>query len=294
MIPQRQLPRGAEPVLPYFGRGQRRSIRKATAAIRRLIDEDTEEEERENEGEDSSPEEERVRAPFEETGTPESSSVDKALGSPLGKDEGAVSQMEGEEERVPQSPTDWGSSTLRTTSTDQLLQECYVPSAFIVYYPSPVAHIFQVPLNQLVPNSFKILASVIALKRLKNDSSASFPIRGYPSCLCAENIMFSKLLRDHIMWGRVGGTPTPKSTKGAPTSSNSRGKRPSSSFSPGPMVESSSKKPRTGSMGTPPSHTSSTPAPAPPSKNDMDTPARSSRLSSIYLHSHHLLDQDKG
>ncbi|KAL2232081.1 UNVERIFIED_CONTAM: hypothetical protein Sindi_1388100 [Sesamum indicum] len=83
------------------------------------------------------------------------------------------------------------------------------------------------------------------------------------------------------------------SSKGAPTSNGLRGKRPSSSFPPGPVAGNSSKKPCTGSMVVPPSRTSFMPPPAPPFKEEMDTPPRPSHASSVYLHSHYLLDQDK-
>ncbi|KAL0416461.1 UNVERIFIED_CONTAM: hypothetical protein Slati_3478000 [Sesamum latifolium] len=87
---------------------------------------------------------------------------------------------------------DWGSSTLKSSHITQLRREFSILSSMVIYTPGPdgrapsppanclsffvaqlqsglrfsipsfyrdVAHLFQVPLNQLVPNSFRIMAS---------------------------------------------------------------------------------------------------------------------------------------
>ncbi|KAL2251375.1 UNVERIFIED_CONTAM: hypothetical protein Sindi_2259800, partial [Sesamum indicum] len=106
-----------------------------------------------------------------------------------------------------------------------------------------------------------------------------------------ENIMFNKLVRNHVLRDRAGETHTLRSSKRAPTSSESKGKRPSSSLSPGPVASSSLKRPRTGSMGAPPSRRSCVPPSAHSSKDEMDTPPRSLRTSSACLHSRQSLGQ---
>ncbi|KAL2226732.1 UNVERIFIED_CONTAM: hypothetical protein Sindi_2031900 [Sesamum indicum] len=101
-------------------------------------------------------------------------------------------------------------------------------------------------------------------------------------------------MRDQVLGGYAGGTLTPRSLKGVLASSESKGKPPSSSFSPCPIAGSSSKRPRTGSMGAPPSRLSFVPPPAPYSKEEVDTPPRSSHASSACLHNRQSLDQERG
>ncbi|KAL2249842.1 UNVERIFIED_CONTAM: hypothetical protein Sindi_2457900 [Sesamum indicum] len=49
----------------------------------------------------------------------------------------------------------------------------------------------------------------------------------------SENIMFSKLMREHVMGGYFKGTPSPKSSKGAPTSRTQKINAP---LPPSPLV----------------------------------------------------------
>ncbi|KAL0439396.1 UNVERIFIED_CONTAM: hypothetical protein Slati_2422600 [Sesamum latifolium] len=91
-----------------------------------------------------------------------------------------------------------GSSILKTTNITQMRREFFIPSSLVIYTPGPdghapfppanclsffiaqvrsglrfpipsfyseVAHLFQVPLNQLVPNSFRIMASLFIIFR---------------------------------------------------------------------------------------------------------------------------------
>ncbi|KAL2236308.1 UNVERIFIED_CONTAM: hypothetical protein Sindi_0822500 [Sesamum indicum] len=102
--------------------------------------------------------------------------------------------------------------------------------------------------------------------------------------------MFNKLMTDHVLGGCARGTPTPRSSKGVLAYSESKGKHLSSSFSPGPVVGSSSKRLHGG-----PFFLSSIPAPSSPSsKENMDTPLRSSCTSSARLYSRQSLDQERG
>ncbi|KAL2227777.1 UNVERIFIED_CONTAM: hypothetical protein Sindi_2136400 [Sesamum indicum] len=100
--PSEATSKRADPTLPHFRRGLRRSLRQAIVTVCRWIDEATnEDKEGENEGEGSYPEEERVRSPVEEAETPESS----AVGEPSGSIPGEVPSLEeGEEEKLSQSP----------------------------------------------------------------------------------------------------------------------------------------------------------------------------------------------
>ncbi|KAL2251777.1 UNVERIFIED_CONTAM: hypothetical protein Sindi_2300000 [Sesamum indicum] len=106
--------------------------------------------------------------------------------------------------------------------------------------------------------------------------------------------MLSKLMRDHFLGGSCWETLTPKSLKGAPSSSKSKGKRPTSSFSPEFLVGCSTKKFHTGSLGAPSSRPSPGPLPPPPLKDERDTPLKSSLISSNYLHNRQSLDQERG
>ncbi|KAL2252576.1 UNVERIFIED_CONTAM: hypothetical protein Sindi_0052300 [Sesamum indicum] len=110
------------PTLLRFGRGLKRSLRQATAAARHLTGEDTnkEEERGENEEKDSSPEQKRVRPFPEGVESPESSSMGRPSGSPS-KEMPSVEEEE-EEEKVPEFPSDLGSSILRTSTIDRLLK----------------------------------------------------------------------------------------------------------------------------------------------------------------------------
>ncbi|KAL0420853.1 UNVERIFIED_CONTAM: hypothetical protein Slati_3108200 [Sesamum latifolium] len=149
---------------------RRRSLRRMAAAFRRLIDE--EEEEEGSEGEASSPGEE-------------------------GKNAIEIVSVH------PPSSLDLGPSCLQTSHITQMREEFFIPDSQIIYTPGPqarapfppanylafflaqvqaglrfpihsfyqeVAQLFQVPLNQLVPNSFRIMASFYMV----------FRFNGYP------------------------------------------------------------------------------------------------------------------
>ncbi|KAL2236319.1 UNVERIFIED_CONTAM: hypothetical protein Sindi_0823600 [Sesamum indicum] len=93
--PSKATSKRVDPVPLHFWRGFRKSLRQAT----------DKEEEGENEGEGSSPEGERVRSSPEEAETPESSAMDEPSASILGE---IPSEEKEEEEKVSQSPSDWG------------------------------------------------------------------------------------------------------------------------------------------------------------------------------------------
>ncbi|KAL0400296.1 UNVERIFIED_CONTAM: hypothetical protein Sradi_2372900 [Sesamum radiatum] len=149
---------GSQSVGPSGGR--RRSLRRMAASFRRLIDEEKEEVGR-NEGEASS----------------------------LGEEGRVVTDLVVVH---PSSMMDWESSTLKSSHVTQLSREFFIPNSMVIYAlgadgrgPFPpanclsffvaqlwsclrfhipsfyreVAHLFLVPLNQLVPNSFRIMTS---------------------------------------------------------------------------------------------------------------------------------------
>ncbi|KAL2252199.1 UNVERIFIED_CONTAM: hypothetical protein Sindi_0014600, partial [Sesamum indicum] len=111
----------------------------------------------------------------------------------------------------------------------------------------------------------------------------------YLVCSCEENIMF----RCGTMCCGVilGGPLLPNPPREPLLLATPKVSAPASSFSPGLVVGSSSKKPRTGATS---SRTSSMPPPAPSSREDMDIPSRPSCAPSVCLYNRHLLDQDKG
>ncbi|KAL0462460.1 UNVERIFIED_CONTAM: hypothetical protein Slati_0133600 [Sesamum latifolium] len=147
--------------------GWRRSLRMMAAAVRRLIDEDDEEDE--IEGEASSP----------------------------GEDEGMT--IGPKPVRSSSSSAHLGPSSLQTSHIFQMRREFFIPDSQVIYTPGPqssapspqtnclsfflaqvraglrfpipsfyqeVAQLFQVPLNQLVPNSFRIMASFYMIFRI--------------------------------------------------------------------------------------------------------------------------------
>ncbi|KAL0410825.1 UNVERIFIED_CONTAM: hypothetical protein Slati_3672200 [Sesamum latifolium] len=170
---------GSQSVGPSSGR--RRSLRQMAASFIHLIDEEEEEETRGNEGEASSPGGEE-RVVMDLVATPSSSMVD------------------------------WGSFTLKTSNIDQLRREFYISNSMVIYTlgpdgraPSPpanclsflaaqlrsglrfsssffycdVARLFEVPLNQLVPNSFTIMASFFMIFRFKE-----YPVSAHSFAQC--------------------------------------------------------------------------------------------------------------
>ncbi|KAL0411955.1 UNVERIFIED_CONTAM: hypothetical protein Slati_3785200 [Sesamum latifolium] len=149
---------GSQSVGPSSGR--RRSLRRMVASFRHLIDEE--------EGEVGG---------------------NKGEASSLGEEGRVITDLV----VVPSSFTmDWGSSTLQSSHIMQLRREFSIPNSMVTYAPCPdgrapfppanslsffvaqlrlglrfpspsfyreVAHLFQIPLNQLVSNSFRIMAS---------------------------------------------------------------------------------------------------------------------------------------
>ncbi|KAL2248629.1 UNVERIFIED_CONTAM: hypothetical protein Sindi_2336600, partial [Sesamum indicum] len=84
-----------------------------------------------------------------------------------------------------------------------------------------------------------------------------------------ENIMFSKLMRDHILGVRTGGTPPSQSLRRTPTSSESRGKC-AASLTPGATLMGSSKRAKSNAIGSSPANSAKPPSgpPPPPSLKD--------------------------
>ncbi|KAL0449100.1 UNVERIFIED_CONTAM: hypothetical protein Slati_1466400 [Sesamum latifolium] len=151
--------------------GRRRSPRQMAASFRRLIDEE------------------------EEVGGDEGETSSQGEASSPGEEGRVVTHLVAV---CPSSLVDWGSSILKTTHITQMRREFFILSSQVIYYPSPdgrapfspanclsffiaqvrsglrfpipafyreVAHLFQVPLNQLVPNSFRIMASFFMIFR---------------------------------------------------------------------------------------------------------------------------------
>ncbi|KAL0438689.1 UNVERIFIED_CONTAM: hypothetical protein Slati_2351900 [Sesamum latifolium] len=171
---------GSQSVGPSSGR--RWSLRRMAATFRRLIDE----EEEEIEGEASSPgEEEKI--------------------------------ITGPTPVRPSSSAYLGLSSLQTSHITQMREEFFIPDSQIIYTPGPqacapflqanclffflaqvraglrfsipsfyreVAQLFYVPLNQLVPNSFRIMASFYTIFRFN-----SFPVFAqiFSQCFCLKN-----------------------------------------------------------------------------------------------------------
>ncbi|KAL0454711.1 UNVERIFIED_CONTAM: hypothetical protein Slati_0810300 [Sesamum latifolium] len=107
--------------------------------------------------------------------------------------------------------------------------------------------------------------------------------------------MFGKLLRNQSGNCR-GGTPPPRSPRGTPSSSESKGKRPTSA-SLGTALGGSSKKSRMSSLSTPPSSStkpSSGLFPPPPLKDKRGVPLKYSRAPSGCLHTLHSLEAERG
>ncbi|KAL0411360.1 UNVERIFIED_CONTAM: hypothetical protein Slati_3725700 [Sesamum latifolium] len=107
------------------------------------------------------------------------------------------------------------------------------------------------------------------------------------------NIIFGKLLRNQS-GKRERGTPPPRSLRGTPSSSESKGKRPASaSASPGIALSGSSKKSCMSSLSTPPLSSTKPPSrlPPPPAlKDETGVPLKYSRAPSDCLQSLQSLD----
>ncbi|KAL0462507.1 UNVERIFIED_CONTAM: hypothetical protein Slati_0138300 [Sesamum latifolium] len=152
--------------------GLRQSLRQAALTARHLLDEENVEVQEGGE-----------RGASKEEG-------DDAQALYLGEPEGEGSSPgEEEEQRAPLPLADWGSCNLKDSDIDKLASEFHIPPPFAIYTPLPstrpfsppnncldffwpvevrssishstfysdVARLFQVPLNQLSPNSFRIL-----------------------------------------------------------------------------------------------------------------------------------------
>ncbi|KAL0455071.1 UNVERIFIED_CONTAM: hypothetical protein Slati_0846300 [Sesamum latifolium] len=259
-----------------FQSGRRRSLRQASATALCLIDE----EDVMDEGDEVSGEADEIH---EGDKGDEGGDEDDEMN--LGEDEGEGSSPGEEEREAPRSLVDWGSCNLRSSDVDWLILDFHIPSSFVFYTPVPtsrplfslanclsffiaqmrlglrfpiptfyfdIACFFQVPLNQLVPNSFRVLArappyvdvgerSAALHSLLENLNEDLYDCRflivgkllghfGLGSRVeplgDSLNVMFGKLLRNHSGGGRGGGTSPSRSHRGSPSSSESKEKRP--------------------------------------------------------------------
>ncbi|KAL0462878.1 UNVERIFIED_CONTAM: hypothetical protein Slati_0175400 [Sesamum latifolium] len=107
--------------------------------------------------------------------------------------------------------------------------------------------------------------------------------------------MFSKYFRDYSA-GEKGGATPPRSPRGTPASSGSKGKRPMSPPA-GITFEGPAKRTRASSLGTPPtgsSRPSATLPPPPPPKEEKGISSRPSRSSSGGLYVRSSSEQNEG